>query len=24
LPSAPGLGWELDLDFVERYRLPTG
>jgi L-alanine-DL-glutamate epimerase-like enolase superfamily enzyme len=22
LPSAPGLGWELDLDFVERYRLP--
>jgi L-alanine-DL-glutamate epimerase-like enolase superfamily enzyme len=23
LPSAPGLGWELDLDFVERYRLPA-
>jgi D-galactarolactone cycloisomerase len=23
LPHRPGLGWELDLDYVERYRVPT-
>jgi D-galactarolactone cycloisomerase len=22
LPTAPGLGWELDRDFIERYRVP--
>jgi len=22
LPTAPGLGWELDWDYVDRYRLP--
>ena len=24
LGSAPGLGWELDLDFVERFRVSAG
>jgi L-alanine-DL-glutamate epimerase-like enolase superfamily enzyme len=23
LSDAPGLGWELDEDFIERYRLPS-
>jgi L-alanine-DL-glutamate epimerase-like enolase superfamily enzyme len=23
LPSGPGLGWELDADYIEAYRVPT-
>jgi L-alanine-DL-glutamate epimerase-like enolase superfamily enzyme len=23
LPTGPGLGWELDADYIERYRVPT-